>query len=157
MAADTSTAEAFLRYSCANGRFDEAVMSGCELREVAHEAHGRVVLAVPVTKQRCNRYGTLHGGCIAALVDIVSTAALLAGSKSKASGVTLDLNVSYATAAKLHSVVLVEAETLKVGRSTALLSVTLRDEKTGALVATGRHTKFLLGLGSTEVDLVARL
>ena len=156
MADAFSTARSFLHYSCANGRFDEAVMAGCDVREVTE---GRCVVAVPVTKRRTNRYSTLHGGCIAALVDIVSTAALLAGSKSRASGVTLDLNISYATAAKLGETVLVEAETLKVGRSTALLSVTLREEKSGALIATGRHTKFLLGLGGTEVEtlLVSRL
>ena len=105
---------------------------------------------LPVTPHVENRYSTLHGGCIATLVDVLSTAALVTVSDS--SGVTLDLNVSYMTAAKDGDSVLVDARVLKVGKSTAALEVELRIVKTRELVAKGRHTKFLLGLGGTSVS-----
>lgn len=40
-----------------------------------------------------NRYGTLHGGCIATLVDVVSTAALV--TVSEKAGVSLSMNIDY--------------------------------------------------------------
>ena len=40
-----------------------------------------------------NRYGTLHGGCIATAVDVVSTAALVTVSPDP--GVSADLSVRY--------------------------------------------------------------
>ena len=92
----------------------------------------------------------MHGGCIATLVDVLSTAALV--SVSDSSGVTLDLNVSYMTAAKDGDSVVIDARVLKVGKSTAALEVELRSVQTGSLVAKGRHTKFLLGLGGTSVS-----
>ena len=42
---------------------------------------GRCVCVFPVRPRVQNRYGTLHGGCVATLVDVVSTVALLTVSK----------------------------------------------------------------------------
>ena len=42
---------------------------------------GRCVCVFPVRSRVQNRYGTLHGGCVAPLVDVVSTVALLTVSK----------------------------------------------------------------------------
>jgi acyl-coenzyme A thioesterase 13 len=118
-------------------------------REVTVEA-GRITCVLPVTPSVENRYSTLHGGCIATLVDVLSTAALVTVSDS--SGISLDLNVSYMTAAKDGDSVAIDARVLKVGKSTALLEAELRSVQTGALVAKGRHTKFLLGLGGTSAS-----
>ena len=170
----------FVQHSRANGRFDECalrdlrcVCAVCGVRggmcvrlqaagrkctgltrspakrEVTVEP-GRITCVLPVTPQVENRYSTLHGGCIATLVDVLSTAALV--SVSDSSGVTLDLNVSYMTAAKDGDSVVIDARVLKVGKSTAALEVELRSVQTGSLVAKGRHTKFLLGLGGTSVS-----
>ena len=40
-----------------------------------------------------NRYGTLHGGCIATIVDTVGSAALV--TQSEKSGVSLGISVDY--------------------------------------------------------------
>jgi acyl-coenzyme A thioesterase 13 len=147
----TSLGERFLVYSMHNGRFDQAVLANCVARSFAD---GRCCIAVPVEEALCNRYGTLHGGAIATLVDVVSTCALLCSSsvESRASGVTLELNVSYLSAARLGDTVHVFAEVLKVGRSTAQLAVTITSQLTGQKIAVGRHTKFLLGLGGTDLE-----
>ena len=42
---------------------------------------GRCVCVFTVRPRVQNRYGTLHGGCVATLVDVVSTVALLTVSK----------------------------------------------------------------------------
>ena len=56
---------------------------------------GRCVCVFPVRPRVQNRYGTLHGGCVATLVDVVSTAALLTVCGDP--GVSASLNVIYAS------------------------------------------------------------
>lgn len=85
----------------------------------------------------------------ATLVDVVSTAALLTVCDN--SGVSLDLNCTYLSSARAGERVRVTARVLKAGRSTAVLSVELQTVGDGVLVAQGRHTKFLLGLGGLDV------
>ena len=94
-----------------------------------------------VTEDLSNRYGTLHGGCIATIVDVVSTAALV--SLSEFGGVTLELNCSYLNAAKVGETVEVEARVLKVGGAVAVLACSIKAQGSGRLVAEGRHTKYL--------------
>ena len=68
---------------------------------------GRVVCVLPVTPGVQNAYGTLHGGCVATLVDVVGTMALLAADP-KRPGVSVDMSVSFVAAAKAGSEVVVE-------------------------------------------------
>lgn len=54
---------------------------------------GRVTCRLPVTERVQNRNGTLHGGCIATIVDIVGSAALI--TENKRGGVSLNINTNY--------------------------------------------------------------
>jgi len=65
-----------------------------------------VVCTLPVTDGVQNAYGTLHGGAVATLVDVVGTMALLAADP-KRPGVSVDLSVSFVSAAKAGTDVLV--------------------------------------------------
>ncbi|KAG2493276.1 hypothetical protein HYH03_008413 [Edaphochlamys debaryana] len=98
---------------------------------------------MPVGEAVQNRYGTLHGGCTATLVDTVSTAALLTASPH--SGVSVGLSVNYLAPMPggPNEAVLIDAKVVKVGRQLATLAVELRRKATGQVVATGSHTKFL--------------
>ncbi|EFJ43851.1 hypothetical protein VOLCADRAFT_36389, partial [Volvox carteri f. nagariensis] len=123
---------------------------------VVEVGEGRIVCEMPVLERVQNRYGTLHGGATATLVDTISTAALL--TVSPHSGVSVHLAVTYlapmpgggggggstaiATAAEAETVV-IDARVVRVGRQLASLEVQLRRRSTGQLVATGTHTKFL--------------
>jgi len=69
--------------------------------------NGRVTCTMPVTAGVQNAYGTLHGGCVATLVDVVGTMALLAANPKKP-GVSVDMSVSYVSAAKAGTDVIVE-------------------------------------------------
>lgn len=113
-------------------------------------APGRVTAELPVTPAVANRYGTLHGGCIATLVDTVGTAALV--TVSTKGGVSLSINVNYLSKAPLGGSVLVEAQLVKSGRTIATIDVQLRDKATGSLVAQGTHVKFI---AQDEPDLAA--
>jgi acyl-coenzyme A thioesterase 13 len=106
-----------------------------------HAEPGVVRCALPVTPAVQNRYGTLHGGCIATLVDVVSTAALV--TMSDYSRVTLELSASYLNPCHGGDVAEVEARVLKAGGAVAVLSCTVTARRSGRTVATGRHTKYL--------------
>lgn len=115
-------------------------------------APGRVTAELPVTPAVANRYGTLHGGCIATLVDTVGTAALV--TVSPKGGVSLSINVNYLSKAPLGGSVLVEARLVKSGRTIATIDVQIKDKATGALVAQGTHVKFI---AQDELDLTSFL
>ena len=121
------------------GGFDKALV-GLEVVDAqAGKATLRIVVGTPVQ----NLGGNLHGGAIATLVDDAGTIAIMTADKDGRPGVTTDLNVSYLAAGKAGEAVLVVAEVLKVGRTLAFVTVDLRSEQTGKLLAQGRMTKFL--------------
>lgn len=69
---------------------------------------GRVTAVLPVHKRVQNRYGTLHGGAIATLIDVVGTAALLTvGQKG---GVSLAINSNYLSPMPGGGEVLIDAK-----------------------------------------------
>lgn len=60
-------------------------------------------------------------------------------------GVSVDLHVSYLKAAYENDVVLVDATTVKAGRTLAFLRCELKHEKDGSIIALGSHTKYVGG------------
>ncbi|CAI7896600.1 unnamed protein product [Closterium sp. NIES-54] len=131
---------------------EEGTERGCESVEKhclqslvdIHVSHGRCQCAISVTPELVNRYNTLHGGAIATLTDVVTSAALIAA-VGPPGGVSTDLSVAYLDAAKLGEVVDVDASVLRVGKSLAFLQALFHRRSDGVLLAVGRHTKFLVG------------
>ncbi|NXV74047.1 ACO13 thioesterase, partial [Atlantisia rogersi] len=103
---------------------------------------GKVVCEMKVEEEHTNRGGTLHGGLTATLVDVVSTTALLYTERA-VPGVSVDMNITYTSAAKIGEDILITAQILKQGRNIAFASVDLTNKATGKLIAQGRHTKYI--------------
>ncbi|MCL4160150.1 UNVERIFIED_CONTAM: hypothetical protein GTU68_050680 [Idotea baltica] len=103
---------------------------------------GKCKARLEIIKDYQNVGGTLHGGFTATLIDSVSTLALMTSEKG-APGTSVDLKVSYLSSVKIKDTILIEADTLKVGRNLAFLAVQIKNEKSGKLVATGEHIKFV--------------
>ncbi|KAK3089465.1 hypothetical protein FSP39_003854 [Pinctada imbricata] len=78
----------------------------------------------------------------ATLVDAVSTWALLTTPQQQP-GVSVDLSVSYMKAVKVGDIIVIDAQTLKCGRTLAFLTVDIKSKTNGQLVAQGKHTKFI--------------
>lgn len=95
-----------------------------------------------IEQRHVNALGTLHGGCTATLVDVVSSLALLSTPPHRLS-VSVELNVSYLRGVKLGDDILIEARNLKSGKNLAFLEVAIKRKSDGQLVATGKHTKFI--------------
>eukprot|EP00775_Hariotina_reticulata_P008551 gene8551-8733_t len=131
-------AKHFIKYLLSKqaGCFDSVALQGLE---VVVTEPGRVVCRFQVTKKTCNRYGTLHGGCIATLVDVVGSAALI--TSSIRGGVSLAINTLYLNPMPGDEEVEVDARIIKLGRDVGTTEVLLRRVRTGELVATGTHVK----------------
>jgi acyl-coenzyme A thioesterase 13 len=104
---------------------------------------GRARARLTVDESVENFTGNLHGGASATLVDFLGTAAIISADRDGRPGVSTDLNVSFYSAGRHGDVVIVEAQVLKVGRTLGFVEVTLKRERDGALIASGRMTKFL--------------
>ncbi len=116
----------------------DAGLEGIELVSV-HEGKARVRL--PVGPRVLNMGGKLHGGAIATLVDDAGTIAIISADRSSRPGVSTDLNVSFF--APGEGAVIADALVLKIGRTLAFVTVDIRREQDGILVAQGRMTKHL--------------
>uniref|UniRef100_A0A5F8HCZ3 Acyl-coenzyme A thioesterase 13 n=1 Tax=Monodelphis domestica TaxID=13616 RepID=A0A5F8HCZ3_MONDO len=103
---------------------------------------GKVVCEMKVEEEHTNKLGTLHGGLTATLVDVISTIAFI-NTERGAAGVSVDMNITYLSPAKLGEEILITAHVLKQGKTLGFASVDLTNKITGKLVAQGRHTKHL--------------
>ncbi|KAM5298335.1 acyl-coenzyme A thioesterase 13 [Ctenodactylus gundi] len=102
----------------------------------------KVICEMKVEVEHTNKLGTLHGGLTATLVDCISTMALLCSERG-APGVSVDMNITYMSPAKIGEEIVITANILKQGRTLAFTSVDLTNKATGKLIAQGRHTKHL--------------
>lgn len=118
----------------------EKALPGMDLVEVTD---GRARVRLTVTDALVNVNGTLHGGVVATLVDVVGTVALMAADRDGRSGVSTDLNVSWFAPGPKGASVLVEATVLKIGKTLGFVTVDLRRESDGVLMAQGRMTKYM--------------
>ena len=128
---------------------------------------GCVTCEMVVRNELCNNYGTLHGGAISTAVDVVGTLALLSKDPSRA-GVSIEMNQTFCSAAKLGETIVLLGSTLRYGKTLGFTEVELRVPSEGVLdssagllserpveamralradgrlVATGRHTKMFV-------------
>lgn len=102
---------------------------------------GKCTFQWKVEEEQLNGLGTLHGGFTAYVLDYSTSAALMAMGSTP--GVSIDLGVSYLSAAKPGDIVTVETDCKKLGRTLAFLEAEFKvNDK---LIATGKHTKFVGG------------
>lgn len=115
-----------------------AVVMGQELLDVDVEA-GTVRVAYAASDQLANRFGAIHGGMTAAMLDdVISLAAGLVIEWGQITP-TLEMKVSYIAQAKPNTRILAEARTIRRGGTVIFLEADLKDE-TGKLLATASST-----------------
>lgn len=96
-----------------------------------------------VQPEYTNSFGTLHGGVIASLIDILSSFPIAVFDFENRGGVSTDINVTYMNASLSGDVVLIETQCLKSGKFMAFSHTKLFDKNSGKILAMGSHTKFL--------------
>ncbi|KAJ3360483.1 Acyl-coenzyme A thioesterase 13 [Allomyces javanicus] len=103
-----------------------------------------LVAELEVEPRHANAFQNAHGGVLAALIDIVSSFAIVE-SGHPTSGVSSDLSTSYLKSAPVGSVLEVRSYCERVGKNLAFTRTDVFDKATGELLASGRHTKFCGG------------
>lgn len=125
------------------GKFDKC-LEDAELECTAIGKDGASIEFV-VTSLSANNFGTLHGGFISTVVDVVGTLALLGIDPSRA-GVSVEMNQSFCSAAKVGERVRAVGTVLRYGRTLGFTEVEIKlineQGEPGRTVAVGRHTKF---------------
>jgi uncharacterized protein (TIGR00369 family) len=115
-----------------------AVILGQELLDV-DTATGSVKVAYTVSDALENRFGALHGGMTAAMMDdVISLAAGLSVEWGQITP-TLEMKVSYIRQGKPGSRLVAIARTVRRGSTVAFIEAELSDEA-GALIATASST-----------------
>ena len=115
-----------------------AVVLGQELIDVDKDA-GAVRVAYNATETLANRFGAIHGGMTAAMLDdVISLAAGLTIEWGQITP-TLEMKVSYIAQAKPGTRIQAEARTIRRGGTVIFLEADLKDE-TGKLLATASST-----------------
>jgi len=115
-----------------------AVILGQELLDV-DAATGSVKVAYMVSDALANRFGALHGGMTAAMMDdVISLAAGLSVEWVQITP-TLEMKVSYIRQGKLGARLVAVARTVRRGSTVAFIEAELSDEA-GALIATASST-----------------
>ncbi|KAK2015529.1 thioesterase superfamily protein [Colletotrichum eremochloae] len=123
-----------------------AFLLGPGLR-LTHASKGLVLARLPVGAEHLNTAGSIHGSVSATIVDWAGGLAIASWDLREATGVSVDINISYLSGAKLGDEVEIEGRVEKVGGSLAFTHVNIYkvapDGTRGATVANGRHTKFV--------------
>ncbi|MGQ4555839.1 hotdog fold thioesterase [Halobellus sp. GM3] len=103
---------------------------------------GKSVAKMEVTEDHLNANGTLHGGAIFSLADATAGAALNS-LWAEQTGVALEANVSFLSAAERTDTVIGRAEVTEEGRKTAEITVTV-ELADGTKVASSRSRGYKL-------------
>lgn len=98
--------------------------------EIVAPGHSRVSLTV--SEEMTNFHGTTHGGVIFALSDMAFAAA---SNSHGQTAVALNVGINFLKASKPGDKLVAEAKEEFAGGRTALYAITVRDERTGELVA----------------------
>jgi uncharacterized protein (TIGR00369 family) len=123
---------------------EAAVVLGQDLLDVDAE-NGVVRVAYDTTATLANRYGAIHGGMIAAMLDdVISLTSGLALEWGQIAP-TLEMKVSYIAQAKPGSRILAEARTIRRGGAIIFMEADLKDEA-GKLLATASSTVMIAQL-----------
>lgn len=115
-----------------------AVVLGQEILDVDVET-GSVRVAYNTTETLANRYGAIHGGMTAAMLDdVISLASGLTIEWGQITP-TLEMKVSYIAQGKTGTRIQAEARTIRRGGTVIFLEADLKDES-GKLIATASST-----------------
>lgn len=97
-----------------------------------------------VQQEHLNSFGGLHGGFSSTIVDVLTTYALMTHDEDNIKGgVSVDLHVSFLKGAKENDELVIDARTIKRGRTLAFLECEIKNKKNNSILVRGTHTKFI--------------
>ncbi|KAM0273547.1 hypothetical protein ACHAQH_008273 [Verticillium albo-atrum] len=115
---------------------------------LTHASRGRIVYRLPIAACHLNAAGGLHGSVSATIVDWAGGLAIASWDLRGGTGVSVDIHVGYVSSVRLGEEIEIEGVVERVGGSLAFTTVgvwKVEEGRRGAVVITGRHTKFVRG------------
>ncbi|KAI9496179.1 HotDog domain-containing protein [Zychaea mexicana] len=112
--------------------------------EIVEALPNKLIWNFNVTEKHCNQLGNIHGGCVATIIDICSSFAILTYEGKggwKLIGVSTDLAVSYMSGIAAGQTARLECEVQRVGKSLANIYTKVYNDQ-GKLCYSGSHTKY---------------
>ncbi|XP_058744060.1 uncharacterized protein LOC131616674 [Vicia villosa] len=109
---------------------------------------GQVSCTLIVKPPICNAYGTLHGGTVASLVEVLAIACartVIAEDKQLFLG---EMSVSYLSATPVDVEVVANASVVKSGRNLTVVALEFKSKKTGNLLYLTHATFFNMPVSS---------
>ncbi|XP_033328366.1 acyl-coenzyme A thioesterase 13 [Megalopta genalis] len=110
--------------------------------EIVSAGDGKCKAKLVVSEEHLNAGGTMHGGYTSTIIDCISTYALMTH-KECPPGVSVDLIVTFMKPALPGETVVIDARTVRAGKTLAFLAVDVSKNDGKDMVAHGRHTKFI--------------
>ncbi len=129
--------------------FDHVALRGCDVHDIRAES-GAVSCKVWVRSPTENMFSTMHGGCHATLIDVVSTAALVTVTGKP--GVSVSLSISYLRPGVSNAELEVKSRVVKFGKRLGTIVTDIVDLVTGEMLVTGIHIK---AMASSEQNLAS--
>lgn len=115
-------------------------LPGLEKTQLLEISPGHARISIEVTPESLNLYGSLHGGFIFSLCDMVSGMATYA---YEVTNVTLQGNINFLKGVN-QGTIFVEANTVHIGRKTAINQVTITNEA-GTQVVSASFSMYITG------------
>ncbi|AET02117.1 putative acyl-CoA hydrolase [Medicago truncatula] len=114
-----------------DGFFDSFLRNFIKVDQIQR---GRITCTVVAKPPICNAYGTLHGGAVGSLVEVLSTACartVVAEDKELFLG---EISISYLSGTPINEEVEANASVVKSGRNLTVVALEFKLKKTGNLV-----------------------
>ena len=84
--------------------------------------------------------GCATAGAISTCIDVLGSMALLTKDHTRA-GVSVDMNMTFCSAARVGETLSLTGSVLRYGKSMGFTNIVIARQRDGAVIATGRHTK----------------
>ncbi|XP_004510850.1 uncharacterized protein [Cicer arietinum] len=115
----------------AEGFFDSFLRSFITVDQIQR---GRISCSVIVKPPLCNGYGTLHGGAVGSLVEVLATACARTVVPEDKELFLGEVSISYLSGSPVNEEVVANASVVKSGRSLTSVAVEFKLKKTGNLL-----------------------
>ncbi|XP_014516103.1 uncharacterized protein LOC106773859 isoform X1 [Vigna radiata var. radiata] len=116
--------------------------------KILHIQPGRISISVHVKPPICNTFGTLHGGSVGTLTEILSTACARTVVPEDKELFLGEISISYMSATPANEEVLANASVVKSGRNLTVVAVEFKLKKSGNMAYSTRATFYNMPLSS---------
>ncbi|OKL57104.1 hypothetical protein UA08_07550 [Talaromyces atroroseus] len=122
----------------------DQVESKLRLESASRGPPARATFRLYITPKMANFHNSIHGGCTATVIDILSSMLVIGASQPgmfQVGGVSRNLNVTYLRPMRVGSEVRVICELVQMGKRLALVKTEIRSVDNDELCALGDHQK----------------